>query len=130
MNADGTGVTRLAASDYRDYYTAWSPDGTKIAFVSHRDDCHPGNNAIYVTDVPWQSSPWITVMATSVGVATPAELKRLPAGRDFHGKADRAPRAARRRAGKARRGANSSAIGLRSNAERSLGSVICILDMT
>ncbi len=52
VNADGTGVTRLAASDYQDIYTAWSPDGTKIAFVSHRDDCHPGNSAIYVTDVP------------------------------------------------------------------------------
>ena len=52
VNADGTGVTRLAASDCQDIYTAWSPDGTKIAFVSHRDDCHPGNSAIYVTDVP------------------------------------------------------------------------------
>ncbi len=42
-------------------------------------------------------------------------------------KAPRAPRAARRRAGKARRGANSSAIGLRSNAERSLVATQCIL---
>ena len=52
MNADGTGVKRLGAGDYRDYDPKWSPDGAGIAFVSHRDDCHPGNSAIYVTDVP------------------------------------------------------------------------------
>ena len=45
-------------------------------------------------------------------------------------KAARAPRAARRRAGKARRRGNSSAIRPRSNAERSLGVAKCIADIT
>jgi WD40-like Beta Propeller Repeat len=32
MNADGTGQTRLTTDPAREFGTAWSPDGTKIAF--------------------------------------------------------------------------------------------------
>jgi hypothetical protein len=34
MNADGTGPTRLTNNAADDYWSAWSPDGTKIAFQS------------------------------------------------------------------------------------------------
>jgi fibronectin type 3 domain-containing protein len=44
MNEDGTGVTRLTNNSADDWYPCFSPDGTKIAFVSSRD----GNNEIYI----------------------------------------------------------------------------------
>lgn len=44
MNADGTGVTMItdAATDER--APEWSPDGTRIAFITDRD----GNDEVYV----------------------------------------------------------------------------------
>jgi Tol biopolymer transport system component len=44
MNADGSGQTRLTNNDDLDWTPAFSPDGSKIAFTSHRD----GNWDIYV----------------------------------------------------------------------------------
>ena len=44
MNADGTEQTRLTNHPAKDWNPAWSPDGTKIAFSSSRDE----NNGIYV----------------------------------------------------------------------------------
>lgn len=44
MNADGSGLTRLASTRTNDLDPTWSPDGRKIAFVSYRD----GNLEIYV----------------------------------------------------------------------------------
>ena len=37
MNANGTGQTRLTDNPASDRVPAWSPDGSKIAFVSDRD---------------------------------------------------------------------------------------------
>src|SRR3972149_244325 len=49
MNADGSNVQRLTfdvvGSPKSDLSPAWSPDGTRIAFVSNRDG---GNYEIYV----------------------------------------------------------------------------------
>ena len=44
INADGTGETQISADTANEAQPAWSPDGTKIAFVTDRD----GNNEIYV----------------------------------------------------------------------------------
>ena len=44
MNADGSGLTNLTNNAALDAYSAWSPDGAKIAFSSNRD----GNDEIYV----------------------------------------------------------------------------------
>jgi len=38
INADGTGLTRLADSPWPEFDPAWSPDGTRIAFRSDRND--------------------------------------------------------------------------------------------
>ena len=44
MNEDGTGQTRLTNNIADDVSPSWSPDGTRIAFVSSRD----GNYEIYI----------------------------------------------------------------------------------
>jgi len=48
MDADGSNTTRLTNNPASDVNPAWSPDGTKIAFVSARAGF--GNDEIYVTD--------------------------------------------------------------------------------
>jgi TolB protein len=44
MNADGSGRTNLTNTFDSDFMPAWSPDGSKIVFTSHRDF----NDEIYV----------------------------------------------------------------------------------
>jgi Tol biopolymer transport system component len=44
MNADGGNVVRLTTNSAADIYPSFSPDGTKILFVSSRD----GNQEIYM----------------------------------------------------------------------------------
>jgi TolB protein len=39
MNADGTHIARLTATEAEDGWPAWSPDGRQIVFSSARDDC-------------------------------------------------------------------------------------------
>ncbi len=48
MNADGSNKTRLTYNNVKDSHPAVSPDGTKIAFLSHRDD---PRGDIYVMDI-------------------------------------------------------------------------------
>jgi Tol biopolymer transport system component len=47
MNADGSGQTRLTLNAAADTEPAWSPDGSKIAFVSTRDSA-VGRSDVYV----------------------------------------------------------------------------------
>jgi Tol biopolymer transport system component len=53
MNVDGSNVVRLTNHPDRDFDPAWSPDGTRIAFVSSRD----GNHDIYVMNAECASLP-------------------------------------------------------------------------
>lgn len=48
MSADGTGQTRLTNHTAIDLHPAWSPDGSRIAFQSDRDDLFNGRTDIYV----------------------------------------------------------------------------------
>ena len=47
MNADGSNERILAAHPAADLSPAWSPDGTKITFVSNRNGNGTGNDQIY-----------------------------------------------------------------------------------
>jgi len=48
MNADGTNPVRLTNDAASDVNPAWSPDGSKIAFVTDRDNTRDGHAEIYV----------------------------------------------------------------------------------
>jgi len=58
MNSDGTNQTRLTDNLGADIQPAWSPDGTKIAFVSARD----GSANIYVMDADGSNQTRLTNM--------------------------------------------------------------------
>jgi Tol biopolymer transport system component len=47
INADGSGLTNLTSNSAGDYNPRWSPDGTKITFMSNRDG---GDYDIYTMD--------------------------------------------------------------------------------
>ena len=66
LNTDGSGVTILTDNSFYDGMPAWSPDGTKIAFVSDRD----GNGEIYVMNADGSHPTNLT--NTSGGDDTPA----------------------------------------------------------
>lgn len=53
---DKNGVVRLTDNPARDERPVWSPDGTKIAFISDRD----GNNEIYLMDADGENQRRVT----------------------------------------------------------------------
>jgi Tol biopolymer transport system component len=60
MNADGTGLVNLTRSgSVNELAPDWSPDGSRIAFVSNRD----GNNEIYVMDADGSDARRLTTNA-------------------------------------------------------------------
>ena len=80
MNADGSGQTRLTNNPATDGDPAWSPDGTKIAFVSDRD----GNLEIYVMNADGSgqtrltNNPRPTTAARLVADGTEDRLRERP----------------------------------------------------
>lgn len=62
INPDGSGLLRLTSDPGRDVQPAWSPDGTKIAFASDRND--PGRNDIFVMNA---DGTGLVQLTTSVG---------------------------------------------------------------
>jgi Tol biopolymer transport system component len=61
MNADGSGLREIADDPALDYGPAWSPDGSKIAFVSNRDApvdaAYANSYDIYVTNADGTGEP-------------------------------------------------------------------------
>ena len=56
MNADGSGVQRLTNEPHDDRYPSWSPDGSKILFVSNRD----GDSEIFVMNTDGSNPTQLT----------------------------------------------------------------------
>ena len=71
MNDDGTQATNLTNHAGRDYDLAWSPDGTKIAFVSDR----PGNLDVYVMNA---DGTGVTRYTKKAGVDEGPDWQPLP----------------------------------------------------
>ncbi|MDP8969307.1 MAG: hypothetical protein M3N52_02140 [Actinomycetota bacterium] len=57
MNADGSNQVRLTENNFQDSLPSWSPDGTKIAFNTNRDN---GDFEIYVMDVDGSNQTRLT----------------------------------------------------------------------
>ncbi len=72
MNADGAGQTRLTVNPGADSAPAWSPDGTRIAFESDRDE----NVDLYVMNADGSGQTRLTTDAAYDG--TPRGMGRPP----------------------------------------------------
>ena len=65
MNADGSNPTRLTDSPDREVIPAWSPDGTRIAYVPRIGE---GNWDIYVMDADGSGTVRLTIDGFEAGV--------------------------------------------------------------
>ena len=65
MNADGSNPTRLTDSPDREVIPAWSPDGTRIAYVTRIGE---GNWDIYVMDADGSGTVRLTIDGFEAGV--------------------------------------------------------------
>jgi len=70
MNADGSGQTRPTYNSYWDGTCSWSPDGTKITFLSDRD----GNDEIYTMNPDGSGQTRLTYNTASDIIALSWEL--------------------------------------------------------
>ena len=59
MNPDGSDVQRLTSSPSNEFEPVWSPDGSKIAFTSNREETVQGNG-IYVMDADGSNEIFLT----------------------------------------------------------------------
>jgi TolB protein len=68
MNSDGGDSSKLTDNTLeRIYYTAWSPDGTKIAFIAKKDDetnifvINPdGSDLVQITHLQDMDPHWVS----------------------------------------------------------------------
>jgi dipeptidyl aminopeptidase/acylaminoacyl peptidase len=60
MNPDGSDQVNLTRHPFADYQPRWSPDGSKIAFLSERDGCC-GNTEIYTMNADGSGQQRLTV---------------------------------------------------------------------
>ena len=86
MDADGSNPTRLTDNDRVDVEPNWSPDGSKIVFMSFGTTGTPdifvmdadGSNQVNITDDPSVvdlSPVWITSVATAIKATSWGKIK-------------------------------------------------------
>jgi hypothetical protein len=80
MNADGSGQTRLTSAAGVDEQPSWSPDGSQIAFTSHRD----GHGEIYVMNADGSGQTRLTNSAGENTAPTWAPLVYRPSQAPAH----------------------------------------------
>ncbi len=66
MSANGVGQTRLTSNAVSDLEPNWSPDGSRIAFVSNRD----GNYEIYVMNADGTGQARVTNNAAASEISS------------------------------------------------------------
>jgi alpha-tubulin suppressor-like RCC1 family protein/WD40 repeat protein len=69
MNLDGSGVRQLTDHPAQDEAATWSPDGTRLAFLSDRDRPNTGNMDVYVMN---DDGSGVTRLTTVGNVVLPA----------------------------------------------------------
>jgi TolB protein len=67
MNADGSNPNQIAVHPADDWWPAWSPDGSELAFMTERDD----DVAVYVVKVDGSNPHRLVGAASSVPAWSP-----------------------------------------------------------
>ena len=82
MNTDGSDVTQITDDQYFNFDPAWSPDGTRIAFDTLRDN---GDSEIYLMNADGSNQAGFTPPALGIDAAWSPDGKKIAYWQDYVG---------------------------------------------
>src|SRR5947208_7663956 len=82
MNADGSEVTQITDNQYFNFAPAWSPDGTKIAFDTSRNN---GDSEIYLMNADGSNQAGFSPPAFGIDAAWSPDGKKIVYWQDYVG---------------------------------------------